>query len=259
MTNEKCPSRFSLEKLFLENPENLQFKEHLLVCTSCSELVKEMQSERTAFLFQKPFAPFYNRLEEKTKRRRWIPAYAGMTDKVAQWFSWKSLIPLGSIALLLLVFRFGVFAPNEIRFKGSSEIGFYILDRGESVKGKRVQTVHAGDQIRLTSNSSQYPYVIIYGIEEDGTLNRYYPDRGDMSFPVPVGEPTLFPDSIILDASPHNELFVGVFSHQPLSVAGVEEKLLQHFLQLRQEGKSIKDWESAQFDYPQSVFLLEKK
>lgn len=274
MTNSQCFSRFSLEKYFLQNLDTLdnsQLKNHLLTCTTCTELVHEIENERTAFLVKKPFEPFYNRLENKIKQRHWtkdwiknwikdwIATYRGLTDKVSQWFSWKGLIPLASMGLLLIVFRFGFFTPNEVRFKGNSEIGFYILDHGESVKGKRIQTVQAGNQIRLYSNSSLYPYVIIYGIEDDGTLNRYYPDRGETSFPVPVGERTLLPDSIILDASPHNELFVGVFSEHPLLVSTIEVKLLEHFAELKQQGKSIKEWESTQFNYPQSVFYLEKK
>src|SRR3989338_9210217 len=163
----ECPSHFALERAVLEN--DVLIEPHLSSCTRCGTLAEEIRNDQKAFRVSHPFEPFY----EKLKKRRWIPSYAGMTKS---WFSWKTLVPLGSMALLLLMIRWN---DPGIRYKGNPEIGFYILDNGESHKGKKQQVVHPGDQIRLYANSNQYSYVLIYGIEENGALNRYYPDRGE--------------------------------------------------------------------------------
>lgn len=249
---QNCPSRFGIERWVLEKQDRPEIKGHVDSCARCQAIAAEIRNDQKAFLVQKPFGSFYPSVEQRTAKK----GFPLWSRPLARW------IPLGALTLLIFfVARFDnmIRDRGEIRFKGAPEIGFFIREGDESKRGKRIQKVKAGDQIRLYTNSGPYSYVVILGVEEDGTINRYYPDRGDKSFPVPHGKFQLFPDSIVLDESPNAELFLAIFSKEPLEADELEKQAANEAALLKKEGKNIRDWDTSLLEYPQSNFYLEKK
>lgn len=249
---QNCPSRFALERWIFEKQGQPELKEHIDSCVHCRTLAVEIQNERKAFLVQKPFSSFYPAVE-RVMAKKGFPLW---NHPLMRW------VPLGGLVLLIFfVARFDnvIRDRGEIRLKGTPEVGFFIREGDESKQGKRIQKVKAGDRIRLYTNSGPYSYVVILGVEEDGTINRYYPDRGGRSFPVPPGKFQLFPDSIVLDESPNSELFLAIFSKQPLEADKLEKQVANEAALFKKEGKSVRDWNASLLEYPQSTFYLEKE
>lgn len=251
-----CPSHFFLERWLFEDT-GTALKAHIDFCPHCRDLIAEIKNEREAFRVRKPFSSFYAGLENKLKKSG-QPAFSRSG-------AWRHLVPLGAVALLMLMLvrsDYPIFGPDGVRLKGNPELMYFIRDGGgDSYRGGRVHKVKPGHRIRLSSNGAEYgyDYVIVFGIEEDGTINRYYPDVGDQSFPTPPADRRLFPDSIVLDASPNSELFLGIFSKRPLNVSEMEARVKSQVLAMKKERQSLKDWNASFIDYPQSTFYLEKE
>ncbi|MBX7148590.1 DUF4384 domain-containing protein [bacterium] len=221
MNNNQCPSSFALELYVLENTGDETLKDHIASCAHCQEQIASIRNEQKAFLVTHPFEPFYEKITTPSSSRRKSGSIFDFFSLPS--FRWASGLVMAMLALFIL--KPVLFESKGVRFKGEPVIGYYIKEGTEAVLGKPGDLVSPGNQIRFYVNPGTYTHVVVLGVESDGTINRYYPDKGDTNIPIPQNTPYFFPDSIVLDTSPHNELIIAVFGDADLSYASVEQKL----------------------------------
>lgn len=245
------PSRFQLECWILEKKTDPKLEAHTASCAACRSTVEEIQNETQAFLVKHPFTSFNARIEERARGASKKSFFAG---------AWLlKVAPLGVMAALAL-FMIRVYDPQgDVRYKGAVELGYYIQAGGEAVKGPKTGPARAGDLIRLYLQTQKENSVVIAGIEEGGKITVYYPDQAAVGATVPKGQLYLFPDSIQLDDSPNDELFVAVFSKKQLPVAQIQDEIAAQYQTLQSQGKTLKDWNPGLLKHPNDYFYLDKQ
>jgi hypothetical protein len=110
-----------------------------------------------------------------------------------------------------------------VRAKGKVALDLFALEDGAVTEAEPGTALRPGDRIQFTYTSAGLDHVIVLGADGEGVLTRYYPDRGADSQPIAPGTRMVLEDSIVLDAAPGPEVFVAVFSDEPLPLDAVEE------------------------------------
>jgi hypothetical protein len=76
----------------------------------------------------------------------------------------------------------------------------------------------AGEQVTLETSNQQYPYLTLFNIASDGTINNLYPlKEGNINDPLEV--PVDKPYGLLLNVEPPygSDHFVVIFSEKPLT------------------------------------------
>jgi len=102
------------------------------------------------------------------------------------------------------------FARDAIRIKGSGLAAELYVKRGQRVFRPRPdEALKAGDRVRLSVEAARSGYLSLLARDERGAVSVYY-DR----LPVQAGRFTA-PDSLLLDASPGDELWLVIVASEP--------------------------------------------
>ncbi|MFT5433658.1 MAG: hypothetical protein ACI9OJ_004365 [Myxococcota bacterium] len=144
-----------------------------------------------------------------------------------------------SMAVLLMVFAsppsateaLELNASDGIRLKGggalvpSGPVGELPIGLTVRLGGQPVDVgavIPPKSELVFSVDSGSYDHVLVFGVEENGTLTPYYPDESTgQSLLVGRGSGLGLPDSVVMDDALGSERFLAVFSNRPLSWARV--------------------------------------
>ncbi len=134
--------------------------------------------------------------------------------------TWRALVLAGGLATVAVVLGVAVLPGDGERVKGTA-IGFWVQRDGEIQRGVSGARFGEGDALRFTVSSGEPGYFLLVGVESSGEVSPYHPFGGARSVAVAAGDDQPLPASLVLDAAPEAELFVGIFSPDPVTVAEV--------------------------------------
>jgi hypothetical protein len=195
----------------------------------------EFVDERRSFYERTPWHRFrasvVDRVERYRMRRRM---------SLSVWLSGLGVAVSAGVALLLMVpSSTSLVNPSDvvvdtIRVKGSTpSVPPAIIDAADAPEwmvfadGQRVESgavITAGALLTFRLNSYQFDHVIVFGVEEDGSISPYYPERASgQSVLVGQGRGIPLPGGVRLDGRLGRERFVAVFSKMPLAWRVVQD------------------------------------
>ncbi len=242
-----CPGGLALMKLHtgdLPGEQQVDLWAHARGCEHCQAVLDGLETAQRDALTLDPFEEAYPRLAERVAElpardpavngRPATPARAALRRWLAlarDPRTWAAVaVATAALALALVIGRDAGIAPTPddglpaaVRAKGLVALDVFALQDGTVTEAEPGAALRPGDRIQFTYTSAGLDHVIVLGADGDGVLSRYYPERGAVSQPVAPGTRMVLEDSIVLDAAPGPEVYVAVFSDEPLEVAAVEE------------------------------------
>ncbi len=208
--------KFELVSYFVgdcDSETRARVAKHLTTCLECNRKLEQLKRERTEFLQAHPFESFASRAQA---RRRSSALQVGPVYALAA-------------TLVLVVGLSIVLRPRQkaeaFRVKGASGIALFVKSGEESVEKRADNVYHPGEYVQITCSCAEADKLILLSIDEAGGISTYFPAQGDTSVAVAKGQNVPLPNSILLDDYLGKELFVAVFSRQPLYVPAVLETI----------------------------------
>ena len=257
---ENCPPIIKLEAYFLEGADSKTFetlKPHINACTDCEDVLRDLETERDAFLQRYPFSRFS--AESDAKRRplwkralEWLPA--------PRTFG-ASLALTGLAGVLVLTLWQKQPAEPTILVKGGVGLSFYAAT-GTNAKveaGKDGMTLPEGSQIQFVYSNENNPYLLLVGVEEDGTITAYFP--ADASAPTAesatasTGSRVKLSQGLRWEPKSASERFYAVFSQQPVLIDEIRKAVAE----VSARGKTVEQTPKLPLPYPQASILLHRK
>lgn len=233
MSTEKSPvgkcNRVLLEKYFLgegTDAEKRGMRSHLDGCADCQGLMAKLETERRDYLMVHPFREFAaKRLPAEKAARvasmpRWLPALAGVA---------ACLLVLPFLTQRLELARNGAVQGTEdaVRMKGGPILEFYCKRDGMVQAGQATEAYRAGDELQFVYGGEGYAYITLASVDAKGLVSLYRPQGESLavSLPAKPGDRQTLPFGVTLDDSPGSELFVLIYSSQPLTGDALESWL----------------------------------
>ncbi len=244
---EDCPGGWALMRLHAEDltgDEREVVSDHVHGCDRCAAELARMDEARDEALQLDPFDEAYPRWVERGEA---LPARDPMAEPpraLAGW--WRRLLQqlrLGSsspkawaaaamvvagVALVVALLPREP-APDRTRdpihanrFKGEVVLEMHALRGDEVVEVAAGEALQPGDRIQFTYTSGPLNHLVLVGVDGNDVISRYYPDEGGYSIPVVPGSEMILEDSLVLDDAPGPEVFVALFSDQPVDATEVE-------------------------------------
>lgn len=140
-------------------------------------------------------------------------------------FGWRHLAFVGTPALaavaLVLVLRL---PPGDTLTTKGTDV-FMLYSHHQGTTELLPEHCHPGDALRARY-STQHPYLLILGQDVSGQVQVLFPFAGSHSQKLLQGQ-GLTPDSWVLDQRPGEEIFVALFSQQPLAARDIVNQLDQ--------------------------------
>ncbi|MBD3241232.1 MAG: DUF4384 domain-containing protein [Chitinivibrionales bacterium] len=188
-----------------------RIEEHLASCAECRKRLAELSAERRRFLDTHPEPPVADVLPRRVNM---------LSRPVLALAATLVLLTAGGIALQLTTGRAGY------RLKGDSvSLHLYVLGDSGTAEVRESRTYHPGERIQMTYSCGERNHLLLFGIDQTGTVTTYYPLSGDSSVVVPKGTDLPFPHSIELDDYTGQESFVAIFTAAALSAADIRQRL----------------------------------
>jgi hypothetical protein len=219
----KCPSRFELAER--EATGRLgDLAAHTDGCDRCGATLRELADARRELLGGDAEA-----ISARAAQR--IAAEAADRRKRR----WRLWLPVGFApvaAALALVVTTGLHRSNAVdgdvtgavvgaRAKGSMSFEAY-CKRGDKVfEVNEGADFFAGDRLRFAYSKGQSGYLMVFGVDDAGSVFPYYQDAILAGMSVSAGAHVMLPDSVELDEHKGWERIFAVWSPRPLAEADV--------------------------------------
>ncbi len=140
------------------------------------------------------------------------------------WRRWFAvLVPVAAALALLMLRPAEDPARSANRLKGGGLSAMQLVE-GVAQPLAAGEVLGEGAQIQLRVTTA-HPWMILLGVDGTGTVSRYEPVGGETSAPISPGQGVPLSDSLVLDGSPGPEVFVALFSPEPMLVEDAEQAL----------------------------------
>lgn len=240
-----CPSRFELARRFGSRTQG-ELAVHLGWCGRCQRAVEELASSRrelfeddeekaAAIATRKLLAAVSLRRAER--RRRFFFAFL------------PAALAAACLAVWLRPSAEGVRAKGELAvelFCKRGEVVFPAKDGGD---------FFPGDRLRFAYTSSEAGYLVVFGVDDGGSVFPYYPQRNLAGLELPAGKKVLLPGSIELDAHRGWERTFALWSRTPLDEREIRARVNET---LTAAGGDLRRAARLQINLPQVSHLLRR-
>lgn len=256
--NEHLP-RHMLERLSADDPRDtvpLAVRTHLAGCGHCAERLSALERARAEYAALRPAARFASAVVAQTAQ-----SVAPARQPAWPRLRWPAAVAFA--ALMALALR-PALAPSEradeIRYKGApAQLQVYVRHAGETRALRAGEALSEGDQLAFTYTLSQPQHLLLFGIDDEGTISRYFPEP--TLAPTAVlspGSARQLPVGIQLDARRGRERLVALFSATPLEEARARAALSAELRALRARGAGIADLREVSLPATQFSVWFEK-
>jgi hypothetical protein len=245
--------RHLLEAWLANEPIAPALRTHLAACERCSERLHKLECARAAFASEHSASDFARRVSAVAAARRPAPRHRG-------WLV-GSAAACGALALAALVWMLREPSEAAIRYRGAAvsmqayvqtENGARVLREGEVLSG--------GARLAFTYTLSEPQHLLLYGIDDAGTITGYFPD-GEIvqSSALSAGAKRQLPVGIELDARRGRERLIALFSATPLADSAARAELEATWRQLRAHDKGIAELFELALPAKQISFWFDKR
>lgn len=214
-----CLSDLAMDSLVAGSQPESSYHAHLSACERCSARLDLFRSaDKTATPTVEQLLAVAQR-PQRTPRRQ--PSRWALPSRWMMIFSAAAF----AVAVLVLVPTLRNDQSNgvleNLRIKGTN-VRFFVRRGDDVVPGRSGERYRTGDALRFAVSSGVATYFFLVGVEEGGKVSAYHPFNGNQSARIEPGVDAPLPGSLVLDASPQTEYFLGVFTPEPLTFSDVE-------------------------------------
>jgi hypothetical protein len=200
----------------LDREKQTVVEKHLETCEICKSYLKELEAEKNSFLSEVPFES----LPTQPEKRR---------TKLAPFRKYYALA-----ATIILFIAGGLIyqmrdTEESIRIKGETGIKIFSLDQKGAIEYRKNTVYYPGDRIQIAYSCTDKHFLILFSIDEKGTVSRYYPSDTDSSIILEKGADIPLPNSIALDDYIGRELFVALFSGHRVYLPDIIDQVEETF------------------------------
>ncbi|MBI5525047.1 MAG: hypothetical protein HY897_01855 [Deltaproteobacteria bacterium] len=226
MTNASgCPSSLALDAWVLDGrKETDPLHAHVKSCPRCTAQIAELDHASDVF------------------RRDVFPATVGKVVRLSRKVPWYERIfaedhpfklvytvPMLTITLILLVIGLVQlpFSRNDApqtAIKGTLGLTVFVEHQGSVRELFDGETVFPGDRLRFRPAVPADGFLMVVSVQENGSVNLYYPPDGDSAMKVAAGSEAL-PGSIVLDESTGGERVFVLYSSRMFSLGEVKSAI----------------------------------
>ncbi len=250
---ERCPPKIAVEAFFLEGLDLLGLKGHVQACPACGEIGKALEAQRDVFLQRYPFSRLLTEIgpQQRSFIRKTFDRF------LAPRAFWAVLATAGLAGLMLVTLRPENPTEPQIQVKGGVGLSFYAAPalQGKVEPGKDGMDLPAGAQLQFVYSNMESPYLYLVGVEENGAITAYFPDRGVLSGPVQTGSKIKLPQGLSWEPKSAYERFYALFSREPVPIGEVRAAVSQ----LASEGKTVERTTKLPLPYTQASIIVNRK
>jgi hypothetical protein len=196
-----CPSRLEISRweAFPETERPAELAHHVAACTRCSAVMAEIGEARSLLLGSDP-------AEASARAARVILECVRERRRSRQW--WRLLVPallVPAVAALLVIGKPVLLGskttgPSTQAVKGELLVEIF-CKRGDVISAAvDGGDFFEGDRLRFAYSKERPGYLLVFGVDDNGTVFPYYDEHALVGLPVEAGARVLLPDSVELDA-----------------------------------------------------------
>lgn len=247
------PPRHQLEELLGHGARAHELRAHLAECERCSERLRNMEAARAVFEREHSASGFARKVMESRRPAprgfAWAAALRALASDIARkvtatrrpaprrgyaWAAAFGALTLAAAAMLMV-------RESAIRYRGASVSLQAYVQAGTGVHGVHDgEVLSGGAQLAFAYTLSEPQHLLLFGIDDAGTITRYFPDGGiAQSSALPAGAKRQLPVGIELDARRGRERLIALFSTEPLDREAARGALESAWRQVRAHGKDI--------------------
>ncbi len=201
----------------LDPKRRIAIERHLAACGSCRGALERMRKERDAFNARMPFDSVIEAGRRPTSARSRL---------IKPWYALAAGLVLAVGALTVL--QQTVDRPTY-RTKGAASIQIHVMSEDGTPDTRKDHRYLPGERIQISYSCGRRRYFMLLSIDQDGRISTYSPNASDSSIALQPGAAIPLPYSIELDEYRGAELFVAVFSSEPVALTALKDRLAETF------------------------------
>jgi hypothetical protein len=222
-----CPSRLDLSRWEAE-PERERpaaLAEHVQSCARCAAVFQDIASARLFLLGD-------DAATASTRAARQIIAAVGERRRRRPWLRFlvpAMLVPAAALVLLAVKPSWltrGAAGRSSISIKGGLVVETYCKRGDQIFPARDGQDFLAGDRLRFAYTAARPGYLVLFGVDDQGTVFPYYPEGALVGFHAEAGARVLLPDSVELDGHHGWERIYAVWSEAQLGDAAIRSAVV---------------------------------
>lgn len=232
-------ARHALERLVANDPRDAiapELRAHVTSCEHCTQRLRGIERARDAYAATRSAERFAaDVLERATVRERPRSRWQRLRIPVA------AAAAIAAAALMAITST--PVERDRIIYKGSlTQLQFYVKHDERTHRVLAGDTLAGGDQLAFTYSLTQPQHLLLFGIDDAGTITRYFPEPTLAPNTVlPAGFDRQLPVGIELDARRGQERLIALFSAAPLDEARARDALSAALHAARAHGGGIAD------------------
>lgn len=227
--------RHALEELATDEARVApELRAHLAECEHCSRRLQTIDHARAQHALEHSASEFARRVT-KAAAGRYAPAPPRLH---LRWALLGGALTAAAIALALLMP-----AQPEIRYRGSGISLQVFVRRGTEIRELREgESLPAGTQLAFTYTVAAPQHLLLFGLDDGGTITRYFPDATlARTSALASGATRQLPVGIELDARRGRERLIALFSEAAIDEAPARAAIEAAWRAARARGKSVDD------------------
>jgi hypothetical protein len=253
-------ARHGLERLLVDDPRDAVSTEqraHAATCERCARGLQTLARARAEYVASRPAERFALA----------VKARAALPRSQSRWQQLRWPVAAAAAVALAAVLVTSVRGPSlwsaepaAIRYKGApAQFQVYVRHGAQTRPLRAGEALAAGDQLAFTYALSRAQHLLLFGIDDAGTIHRYFPEPAlAPSTVLAPGGPRQLPVGIELDARRGRERLCALFSATPLDEARAREALQRSFSAARARGRGIADLDALPLPATQISVWFEK-
>lgn len=234
----------------------LQAQAHVLSCDVCTTRKRSIETARARFLALAPAAPFAHATLARAANAP-HPASLDRSSRrrIGAFVVGGTALALAAAALLIAVRAPG---PETIRLKGTVALQAFVK------RGQRIEPIQdgdalrGGDQLGFVYTLNEPRHLLLLGIDEHGSITRYFPAQGAASAPLSPGVRRQLPIAIELDAQRGQERLFALFSDTPADEPVARRALTAALERARREGRGLRELTHVDLPVQQASLWYQK-
>jgi hypothetical protein len=228
-------ARHALEELVIDQARIApELRLHLADCEHCSRRLRGMEHARAQHALEYP-AGHFARLVTKAAAARHAPARPRL--------HWRWALFGGTLTLAIAAAALAWLMPSKpvIRYRGSGiSLQAYVRSGTGSRELHQGEALSAGAQLAFTYTVAEPQHLLLFGVDDGGTITRYFPDGNiARSSALSAGATRQLPVGIELDARRGHERLIALFSETVLDEARARAAIETAWREARARGKSV--------------------
>ncbi|MBX7149540.1 hypothetical protein K1X76_10720 [bacterium] len=222
-----CLDSTTLKRYVYEGVITPEEAHHVKTCAHCQISIRQLNEEKK---IKGPTRSTPNNQEpsfmHKLLKHRYILIAVCMITAGFLWI----VLKLFSNAFS---FHFGTKPSMTLLIKSGDE--YKPIDNNQSLK--------VGNNFKVEIKNTEYEYILLMGIDKDGILYEYYPQKTQESLPIPFDTTLILPE-IFMFTKNRTQIVLGIFSKSPLEKSLVQNKMREEFLRLQKKHLELTQWKN---------------